>query len=330
MLARATFRAALLAAALALPAHAQDAPLASWNDGPVKQAIIDFVTAATTEGGPGFIAPEDRIATFDNDGTLWSEQPMYFQGMFVNDRIKAMAPEHPEWASEMPFKAVIDGDMAALGAAGEKGLVELVAATHAGMTQGEFEATVKDWIATARHPRFDRPYTDLVFQPMLEVLDYLRANDFQTWIVSGGGIDFMRPWAEEVYGIPPWQVIGSQIEVEYNDADGPPRFDREPEVFFVDDKAGKPVGILRHIGREPVIAFGNSDGDFEMLEYVTHGDGPDLGLIVHHTDAKREWAYDRDSHVGTLARALDAAPDEGWLLIDMARDWKVIYPFEKE
>ena len=323
-------RATLVAAALALPAFAQDDPLPSWNDGPTKQAIVDFVTAATTEGGPGFIAPGDRIATFDNDGTLWSEQPMYFQGMFVNDRIGAMAADHPEWAGEMPYKAVLDGDMAALGAAGEQGLVELVAATHAGMTNDEFQALVKDWIATARHPRFDRPYTDLVFQPMLEVLDYLRANDFETWIVSGGGIDFMRPWAEAVYGIPPQQVIGSQIEVTYNDEDGPPRFDREPEVFFVDDKAGKPVGNLRHIGKRPVIAFGNSDGDFQMLEYTTAGDGPDLGLIVHHTDATREWAYDRDSHVGTLARALDAAPEEGWLLIDMAKDWKVIYPFERE
>ncbi len=188
---------------------------------------------------------------------------------------------------------------------------------------------MKDWLATARHPKFDRPYTDLVFQPMLEVLDYLRANDFQTWIVSGGGIDFMRPWTEAVYGIPPWQVVGSQIDVTYNDEDGPPRFDRSAGIFFIDDKAGKPVGILRHIGREPVIAFGNSDGDYQMLEYVTAGDGPDLGLIVHHTDAVREYAYDRDSHVGTLARALDAAPAEGWQVIDMAKDWKVIYPFEK-
>ncbi len=323
-------RALVLALLAATPAFAQEDPLPSWNDGPTKQAILDFVAAATTEGGPDWIAPGDRIATFDNDGTLWSEQPMYFQGMFINDRIKEMAADHPEWASEMPYKAVLEGDTAALGAAGEQGLVALLSATHSGMTNDEFQAEVKDWIATARHPRFDRPYTDLVYQPMLEVLDYLRANDFQTWIVSGGGIDFMRPWAEEVYGIPPWQVVGSQIEVTYNDADGPPRFDREPEVFFVDDKAGKPVGILRHIGREPVIAFGNSDGDYEMLDYVTHGDGPDLGLIVHHTDAVREWAYDRDSHIGTLARALDAAPAEGWLLIDMAKDWKVIYPFEKE
>ena len=322
-------RALILALVLATPAFAQEDPLPSWNDGPTKQAIVDFVTAATTEGGPDFIAPGDRIATFDNDGTLWTEQPMYFQGMFVNDRIHELAPDHPEWASEMPFKAVLEGDMAALGAAGEEGLVKLLAATHAGMTSTEFEAEVKDWLATARHPKFDRPYTDLVFQPMLEVLDYLRANDFQTWIVSGGGIDFMRPWTEAVYGIPPWQVIGSQIDVTYNDRDGPPRFDRSAGIFFIDDKAGKPVGILRHIGREPVIAFGNSDGDYQMLEYVTAGDGPDLGLIVHHTDAVREYAYDRDSHVGTLARALDAAPAEGWQVIDMAKDWKVIYPFEK-
>lgn len=322
-------RALALALLLATPAFGQDDPLPSWNDGPTRQAIIDFVTAATTEGGPGFIAPGDRIATFDNDGTLWSEQPMYFQGFFAFDRIREMAKDHPEWASEMPFKAVLDGDMKALAASGEKGLMEILAATHAGMTSAEFEAEVKDWIATARHPTLDRPFTDLVYQPMLEVLDYLRANDFQTWIVSGGGIDFMRPWAEAVYGVPPWQVIGSQIEVTYNDKDGAPRFDREAKLFFNDDKAGKPVGILRHIGREPVIAFGNSDGDYQMLEYVTAGDGPDLGLIVHHTDAEREWAYDRDSHIGTLSRALDAAPGEGWVLIDMAKDWKLVYPFEK-
>jgi phosphoserine phosphatase len=315
--------------ALARPALAQEDPLPSWNDGAAKQAIIDFVTAATTEGGPEWLEPGDRIATFDNDGTLWSEQPMYFQGMFINDRIKEMAADNPDWATRMPYKAVLDGDMAALGAAGEKGLVELLAATHSGMTDDEFQAEVLDWLATARHPRFDRPYTDLVYQPMLEVLKYLRANGFQTWIVSGGGIDFMRPWAERVYGIPPWQVVGSQIEVEYNDKDGPPRFDREPEIFFIDDHAGKPVGILRHIGSEPAIAFGNSDGDFEMLEYVTHGDGPDLGLIVHHTDATREWAYDRDSRIGTLARALDAAPEQGWIVIDMAKDWAKVYPFDE-
>jgi phosphoserine phosphatase len=323
-------RLTLALALVALPAFAQDDPLPSWNDSASKQAIVDFVTAATAEGGPGFIAPEDRIATFDNDGTLWSEQPMYFQGMFAFDRIKEMAPDHPEWATTMPFKAVIDGDMAALGAAGEKGLLEIVATTHAGMNEQIFETEVTDWIASARHPRFDKPYTDLVFQPMLEVLDYLRANDFQTWIVSGGGIDFMRPWTDDIYGIPPQQVVGSQIEVTYDDKDGAPHFNREPKIFFIDDKAGKPVGILRHIGKRPVIAFGNSDGDFEMLEYATHGDGPDLGLIVHHTDAKREWAYDRDSKIGTLSRALDAAPAEGWQLIDMAKDWKVIYPFEMQ
>lgn len=322
-------RAATLLALLAAPAFAQGDPLPSWNASPARQALVDFVTAATTEGGPGFVAPEDRIATFDNDGTLWSEQPMYFQGMFAFDRIREMAKDHPEWATTMPFKAVLDGDVKALAAAGEKGLMEILATTHAGMTQDEFMAEVTDWMATARHPRFDKPYDALVFQPMLEALDYLRDNGFETWIVSGGGIDFMRAWTEETYGIPPQRVIGSQIEVTYDDEDGEPRFNREPKVFFIDDKAGKPVGILRHIGKRPVIAFGNSDGDYEMLEYTTAGDGPDLGLIVHHTDAKREWAYDRDSQIGTLARALDAAPAEGWVVIDMAKDWNVIYPFEK-
>lgn len=323
-------RTFLVALVLAGPALADDDPLPSWNDGPRKQAILAFVSAATTEGGPGFVAPGDRIAVFDNDGTLWSEQPAYFQLMFALDRIRAMAPEHPEWATTMPFKAVLDGDTAALAASGEKGIAEILAVTHAGMTEDAFAADVREWLATARHPRFDRPYSELVFEPMLEVLSYLRANGFQTWIVSGGTIGFMRVFAEEVYGIPPWQVVGSELGVSYEDKDGPPRFLREPKVDFVDDGAGKPVGILRAIGREPVIAFGNSDGDFEMLEYVTAGDGPDLGLIVHHTDASREWAYDRDSRIGTLSRALDAAPAEGWQVIDMATDWKVIYPFEAE
>ncbi len=321
-------RSILLALLLAPPAFAAQDPLPAWNDGPTKQAIIGFVTAATTEGGPGYIAPGDRIATFDNDGTLWSEQPLYFQGLFAIDTIRAMAPDHPEWATEMPYKAVLEGDMAALAQEGEEGLTRIIGATHAGMTNDEFQAMVSDWIATARHPTLQRPYTDLVFQPMLEVLDYLRDNDFQTWIVSGGGAEFMRPWAEAVYGIPPWQVIGSQIAVAYEDEGGAPRFRRLPEVAFIDDKAGKPVGILRQIGRRPVIAFGNSDGDFQMLEYTTAGDGPDLALIVHHTDAIREFAYDRESHVGRLDRALDEAPERGWQVIDMARDWNVVYPFQ--
>ena len=320
-----------LAGCAALGAFAASAadPLPSWNETGPKQAIIRFVDAVTKEGSADFVPVPERVATFDNDGTLWSEQPMYFQLAFALDRVNALAAQHPEWTRRQPFKGILEGDMQAVVAAGEKGLLEVIAATHVGNTTEEFEKIVTDWIATAKHPKFDRPYTDLVFQPMLEVLDYLRDNGFQTWIVSGGGIDFMRPWAEQVYGIPPWQVIGSQIEVTYDDKDGPPRFDREPEIFFVDDHAGKPVGILRHIGREPAIAFGNSDGDYEMLEYVTHGAGPDLGLIVHHTDATREWAYDRDSRVGTLARALDAAPEEGWIVIDMAKDWARIYPFEE-
>lgn len=317
-----------LMAATALPAFAQEDPLPSWNDSARKQALLDFVTAATTQGGPGYIEPGDRIATFDNDGTLWSEQPMYFQGIFAFDRLREMAPDHPEWATTQPFQAVLENDMAALGAAGEHGLMQIIAATHAGITDTAFTGEVTDWIDTAKHPRFDRLYTDLVFQPMLEAMDYLRANDFETWIVSGGGIDFMRAWTEPVYGIPTDQVIGSQIEITYQDVDGVPSFQREAELFFLDDKDGKPVAISRHIGKPPVIAFGNSDGDFEMLRYTTGQQGPRLGMIVHHTDAEREWAYDRDSSIGRLDKALDAAPDMGWQVIDMKNDWAVIYPFE--
>jgi hypothetical protein len=304
-------------------------PLASWADGPVKSAVVSFVGKVTQQGGPDFVPPAERIATFDNDGTLWSEQPMYFQFAFALDRVKALAPQHPEWRDKQPFKAVLDGDLKAALAGGEKSLVEIMMAAHAGMTTGEFEAIVLDWLKTARHPRFERPYTDLAYQPMLELLAYLRANGFKTYIVSGGGIEFMRPWVGRVYGIPPEQVVGSSIELKYELRDGKPVLVRLPEVDFIDDKAGKPVGISKFIGRRPVMAFGNSDGDYEMLVWTTSGPGPRFGLVVHHTDAAREWAYDRESHVGRLAKALDEAPGRGWVIADMKRDWKVIYPFEK-
>jgi hypothetical protein len=304
-------------------------PLPSWNDGPTKTSILDFVAKVTKEGGPNFVPIADRIATFDNDGTLWSEQPIYFQFAFALDRVKALAPMHPEWKDKQPFKAALEGDMKGLLVAGERGLVELMMASHAGMTTDEFERLVTDWLTTARHPRFNRPYTDLVYQPMLELLAHLRANGFKTYIVSGGGIEFMRPWTNRVYGVPPEQVVGSSIKTKYELRGDTPVLMRLPEVDFVDDKAGKPVGINKFIGRRPVAAVGNSDGDYEMLRWTTAGHGPRFGLIVHHTDAAREWAYDRDSHIGRLAKALDEAPKWGWVVADMKRDWKVIYPFEK-
>lgn len=317
--------ACILALAAAMgPARAEDLP--SWNDGPTRDAIVDFVTAATTEGGPGWIEPEDRIAAFDNDGTLWTEHPVYFQLMFVNDRIHHLAPRHPEWKLQQPFKAVLEGDRSAVAASGEHGVTKLIAVTHAWITAEAFEGIVSDWMATARHPRFDRPYDTLVFQPMVELMEYLRANGFQTWIVSGGGADFMRAWTEKAYGIPPQQIVGSQIAEDYQIVNGTPQFMRKAQVFFVDDGAGKPVGIHRHIGKRPVMAFGNSDGDYEMLEYTTSGDGPSLAMIVHHTDGEREYAYDRNTDLGKLDRALTDAPAKGWHLIDMARDWSTIYP----
>jgi hypothetical protein len=304
-------------------------PLPSWNECPAKTAITEFVTRVTKAGGTDFVPVADRIATFDNDGTLWSEQPIYFQFAFALDRVRTLAPMHPEWKDKQPFKAALEGDTKGLLAAGERGLVELLMASHAGMTTDEFERIVTDWLTTARHPRFKRPYTDLVFQPMLELLAHLRANGFKTYIVSGGGIEFMRPWTNRVYGIPPEQVVGSSIKTKYELRDDTPVLMRLPEVDFIDDKAGKPVGISKFIGRRPIAAFGNSDGDYEMLRWTTAGPGPRFGLIVHHTDAVREWAYDRESHVGRLARALDEAPRRGWVVVDMKRDWRVIYPFEK-
>ena len=301
-------------------------PLASWNEGSPKSALVDFVGRVTREGGPEFVPQSERIATFDNDGTLWSEQPIYFQIAFALDRVKALAPHHPEWKTEQPFKGVLEDDMKALAASGERGLLEIVSVTHAGTTTREFEGIVKNWIESARHSKTNRLYTEMVYQPMLEVLAYLRANGFKTFIVSGGGVEFMRPWVERVYGIPPEQVIGSRAKVKYEVNNGIPVLLRLAEIDHVDDKAGKPVGIHQVIGRRPIAAFGNSDGDFEMLEWITSAPGPRFGLIVHHTDAEREWAYDRISHVGQLARGLDEAPQRGWIVVDMKRDWKVIYP----
>jgi phosphoglycolate phosphatase-like HAD superfamily hydrolase len=280
----------------------------------------------TRDGSPDFVPVPQRIATFDNDGTLWSEHPMYVQLAFALDRAKAMAPLHPEWKDKQPFKAVLDGDMKALAESGEHGLMELIMVTHAGMTSDEFSKIVTDWLATARHPRFKRPYTELVYQPMLEVLAYLRANGFKTYIVSGGGIEFMRPWSDRVYGVPPEQVVGSSIKTRFETRQGRPDLFRLPEINFIDDKAGKPVGINQFIGRRPIAAFGNSDGDLEMLQWTTMSGGRRFGLIVHHTDAEREYAYDRDTSYGRLDKALDAAAVNKWTVADMKNDWKVIFP----
>jgi phosphoserine phosphatase len=305
-------------------------PLPSWNEGPAKTAIVAFVARVTKEFGPDFVPIAERIATFDNDGTLWSEQPVYFQLAFTRDRIRALADKHPEWREQPPYKAVIEGDLRPALAGSTRDRLEIIAASHAGMTTDEFARIVRDWLATARHPRFNRPYTDLVYLPMQELLAYLRANGFKTYIVSGGGVEFMRPWTEKVYGVPPEQVVGSTIKVKYEVREGEPVLMRLGEVEFVDDKAGKPEGIHRSIGRRPIAAFGNSDGDYEMLRWTTSGTGARLGLIVHHTDAVREWAYDRQSSVGRLGKALDDAFNRGWIVMDMKKDWKRIYPFESE
>ena len=315
-----------LAAAIALASLAAAEPLPSWNEGQVKRAIVDFVQRVTTAGGADFVPVPERIAVFDNDGTLWAEKPMYVQLAFALDRVKALAPQHPEWKDQQPFKAALAGDLKTVAAGGEHALLELVMATHAGMTTDAFAQVVTDWLATAKHPRFNRPYTDLVYQPMLELLTYLRANGFKTYIVSGGGIEFMRPWTEKVYGIPPEQVIGSSIKTRFELRDGTPVLVRLPEINFIDDKAGKPVGIHMHIGRRPIAAFGNSDGDLQMLQWTTGRPGARFGLIVHHTDSEREWAYDRQSHIGHLDKALDEAKAKGWTIVDMKNDWKTIFP----
>jgi phosphoglycolate phosphatase-like HAD superfamily hydrolase len=310
-------------------AFAQADPLPSWNEGAPKEAIIDFVTRVTAKGGSDFVSPDQRVATFDNDGTLWSEQPVYFQVAFALDRVRAMAPGRPDWKNREPFRSVLAGDKAALAKLGEKGLLQIVEETHSGMTVEQFRNTVLEWLATARHPRFNRPYTELVFQPMLELLAYLRANGFKTFIVSGGGIEFMRPWVGKTYGIPPDQVVGSSGATEFRMmAGGKAELVKLPKVEFIDDGPGKPVAINRFIGQRPILSFGNSDGDQQMLEWTAAGAGARLNGLVHHTDANREWAYDRQASVGRLDKAWDEAVRRGWLVVDMKRDWKVIYPFE--
>jgi phosphoglycolate phosphatase-like HAD superfamily hydrolase len=316
-----------LAAALALASLATAAdPLPSWNEGPAKRAIVEFVQRVTETGGAEFVPEPERIAVFDNDGTLWVEKPMYVQLAFALDRVKALAPSHPEWKDKQPFKAALEGDLKTVAAGGEHALLELVMATHAGMTTDAFAEVVTDWLATARHPRFNRPYTDLIYQPMLEVLAYLKANGFRNYIISGGGIEFMRPWTEKVYGIPPEQVVGSSIKTAYEVRDGKPVLVRLMEINFINDKAGKPVGIHTHIGRRPIAAFGNSDGDLQKIQWTTAGSGARFGLIVHHTDAEREYAYDRQSSVGRLDKALEEARKQGWTVVDMKQDWKRIFP----
>ena len=317
--------AASVLLSLAPPSAAQ--PLVSWNDGPAKAAIVRFVTDVTTRGTERYVDPDDRIAVFDNDGTLWPEQPIPFQFVFALDRVKALAPQRPEWKDREPYKSILDGDLRSALAGGEKAAAELMVATHSGMTTEEFAAQVRAWIATARHPRFGRRYTELAYRPMLELLAYLRDSGFTTYIVSGGGIEFMRVWARDVYGVPPERVIGSQGKVAFEMRGDVPVLVKLPQIDLLDDAAGKPVGIHKHIGRRPIAAFGNSDGDLQMLQWATAGPGPRFGLIVHHTDGEREWAYDRAPPL-VLDKALDAAKARGWTVVDMKRDWKRVYAFE--
>ena len=307
------------------PPAAQD-PLPSWNDTAAKRAIVDFVGRVTRSGGPDHVPVAERVAVFDNDGTLWAEQPMYFQLAFALDRVKALAPQHPEWSRKAPFAALLKGDVAGALAGGERAVGQILAVSHAGMTTTEFEQTVKDWMATATHPQTRRPYAKMVYQPMLELLAYLRANGFQTWIVSGGGVEFMRAWVESVYGIPPEQVVGSCGKLRWEMRESGPVLVKLPEIEFVDDQEGKPVGIQRFIGRRPIMAFGNSDGDQQMLQWTVAGSGARFAGLVHHTDAAREWAYDRQSPIGRLDQALDEAQARGWTVISMKDDWKAVYP----
>lgn len=306
-------------------AQAQD-PLPSWNDGKTKQSITGFVGKVTKEGTSDFVLPNERIATFDNDGTLWCEQPMYFQFLFALERVKVLAPQHPEWKTKEPFASLLKSDVKGALAGGEKAIAEIIAVTHSGMTTEEFEKIVSDWIATAQHPKFKRPLTECVYQPMIELLGYLRANGFKTLIVSGGGIEFMRPWTEKIYGIPPEQVVGSSGKTQFEMKDGKPVLVKLPAINFIDDKTGKPIGINSHIGRRPIAAFGNSDGDLQMLQWTAAGSGPRFCLYVHHTDAEREFAYDRQSHIGQLDKGLDEAKAKGWTVVSMKDDWKAIFP----
>lgn len=302
--------------------------LPSWNEGATKKAIIDYVTDVTNPSSSNFIPVEDRIATFDNDGNLWSEQPAYFQLFFAIDRVKALASEHPEWKTTQPYQSVLENDMKTLMTFGEHGLLELVMASHTGITTDEFEEIVQTWMSSSRHPKFDRPYNELIYQPMLELLEYLRANDFKTFIVSGGGVEFMRAWAEKAYGIPSDQIVGSTIAAEFDYNDGNPVIRRLPKIDFIDDKEGKPVGINKFIGKKPVFSSGNSDGDLQMLQYTDSNKYKSFQLYLHHTDSIREWAYDRESSIGRLDKGLDEAMQKGWTVIDMQKDWKLIYPFE--
>lgn len=304
--------------------------LPSWNDTSSKKAILAFVERVTKQGTPDFVPEPERIAVFDNDGTLWVEQPLYSQLLFAVDRVKILAPQHPEWKTKEPFASILRGDVKGVLAGGEKAVVPIVIATHSGMTSDEFDQIVRDWIATAKHPVTKRLYTQMVYQPMLELVAYLRANSFKTFIVSGGGIDFMRPWTERVYGIPPENVVGSSGKVRFELRNGKPVLVRLPEIDFINDGPGKPVGIHEHIGRRPIAAFGNSDGDLQMLQYTMGGSGARFALIVHHTDAEREWAYDRKSAIGQLDKALDEAQAKGWTVVDMKNDWKTIFPFGRK
>lgn len=303
--------------------------LPSWNKGPSKQAITTFVGKVTRAGSPDFVPVSQRIATFDNDGTLWGEQPLYFQFLFAIDRIKAMAPQHPEWKDKEPFASILKGDPKAALAGGEHAVFEILAATHTGFTTEEFEVIVKDWFSTARHPTTGKAYTEMVYQPMVELLAYLRANRFKTYIVSGGGIEFMRVFAEKVYGIPPELVIGSTGKQAFQYRDGKPIIVKLPTLEFNDDKEGKPLSIQKFIGRRPIAAFGNSDGDLQMLQWTCDTAGPRFCLYVHHTDAAREWAYDRQSPIGRLDKGLDQAKAKGWTVVDMKTDWKRVFKFEK-
>jgi phosphoglycolate phosphatase-like HAD superfamily hydrolase len=320
--------AAIAACVLIRPAAAQTDPLPSWNDGPARQAIVTFVARVTDEGSAEFVPAAERIATFDNDGTLMCEQPFYFQGLFLIDRVQALAPQHPEWKEQQPFQAVLEGNWTLLAKGGSKAVGELTAATHAGLTTDEFDTIAKEWLTTARHARFKRAYTDLVYQPMLELLAWLRARGFKTYVSSGSSVEFLRTFSNKAYGIPPEQVIGSGIRTKYEIRDGRPVLMRLPEIESINNDVEKPVGIQRHIGRRPILAFGNSDGDFEMLEWTTSGSGPRMALYLHHDDGEREWAYDRKSPVGRLDRGLDEAPRRGWTVVSMKNDFRIVFPFE--